>query len=107
MSIHLSPTLISDIGLVAAALSALTFFPQVVHTWQTRSAADLSGPMLGVGASGMILWLVYGVAEHNTPIMLGNAVNLFFTVVLIFFKYYFAASGRAAPGKGGRESGLI
>ena len=101
MSIPLSPTLISDIGLVAAALSALTFFPQVVHTWQTRSAADLSGPMLGVGASGMILWLVYGVAEHNIPIMLGNAVNLFFTVLLIFFKHYFTAPGRAVPGKVG------
>ncbi|MEJ7666679.1 MAG: PQ-loop domain-containing transporter [Hymenobacter sp.] len=97
---NLSPTLISDIGLVAAALSALTFFPQVVHTWRTRSAADLSGPMLGLGASGMILWLVYGVAEHNLPILLGNAVNLFFTVLLIFFKHYFAAPARLRLARG-------
>ena len=100
MSIPVSPTLISDLGLVAAALSALTFFPQVVHTWQTRSAADLSGPMLGLGASGMMLWLVYGVAEHNLPILLGNAINLFFTMLLIFFKHHFAASG-PAPSKVG------
>lgn len=86
-----SATLISYVGLVAAALSALTFFPQVVHTWQTRSATDLSGPMLAVGASSMVLWLVYGAYEHNTPILLGNAVNLFFTLLLVFFKHLFRA----------------
>ncbi|GAA4505855.1 hypothetical protein GCM10023172_34310 [Hymenobacter ginsengisoli] len=86
---HPSATLLSDIGLVAAALSALTFFPQVVHTWQTRSAADLSGPMLAVGASSMVLWLIYGAYEHNLPILLGNAINLFFTLVLVFFKHLF------------------
>lgn len=85
----LSPSLISNIGLLAAALSALTFLPQVLHTWQTRSANGLSGPTLAVGASSMILWLVYGVCEHNTPILLGNAVNLFFTLLLVFFKHHF------------------
>ena len=88
-----SATLLSDIGLVAAALSALTFFPQVVHTWQTRSANGLSGPMLAIGASGMILWLVYGVYEHNLPILLGNAVNLLFTLLLVFFKFHFKQLG--------------
>lgn len=86
---NLSPVLISNIGLVAAALSALTFFPQVLHTWQTRSANGLSGPTLAVGASSMILWLVYGLYEHNTPILLGNAVNLLFTLLLVFFKHHF------------------
>lgn len=91
-----SPSLLSSIGLVAAALSALTFFPQVVHTWRTRSAGGLSGPMLAVGASSMVLWLVYGAYEHNLPILLGNAVNLFFTLLLVFFKFRFRQSG--APG---------
>lgn len=91
-----SPSLIGDIGLVAAALSALTFFPQVVHTWHTRSATGLSGPMLAVGASSMVLWLVYGAYEHNLPILLGNAINLFFTLLLVFFKHLFRE--RALPG---------
>ncbi|MVN75542.1 hypothetical protein GO988_04310 [Hymenobacter sp. HMF4947] len=89
----LSPSLISNLGLLAAALSALTFFPQVLHTWQTRSANGLSGPTLAVGASSMILWLVYGVCEHNTPILLGNAVNLLFTLLLVFFKHHFRLLG--------------
>lgn len=93
---NLSPVLISNIGLVAAALSALTFFPQVLHTWQTRSANGLSGPTLAVGASSMILWLVYGLYQHNVPILLGNALNLFFTLLLVFFKHHFRALGEPA-----------
>jgi MtN3 and saliva related transmembrane protein len=88
-----SSSILSDIGLVAAALSALTFFPQVVHTWQSRSANGLSGPMLAIGASSMILWLVYGTYEHNLPILLGNAVNLLFTLLLVFFKHHFQQLG--------------
>lgn len=88
-----SPSLIGNIGLVAAALSALTFFPQVVHTWQTRSANGLSGPMLAVGASSMLLWLVYGAYDHNLPILFGNSINLFFTLLLVFFKHHFRQLG--------------
>jgi MtN3 and saliva related transmembrane protein len=92
----ISPTTFNAIGLVAAALSALTFFPQVVHTWQTRSANGLSGPMLAIGASSMILWLIYGLHEHNKPIILGNAVNLFFTLLLMYFKHHFRQLGEQA-----------
>ncbi len=91
-----SASIISAIGLVAAALSALTFFPQVLHTWQTRSANGLSGPMLAIGASSMLLWLVYGAYEHNLPIVLGNAVNLLFTLLLVFFKHHFRQLGEPA-----------
>ncbi|MDJ0365989.1 SemiSWEET family transporter [Hymenobacter sp. H14-R3] len=91
-----SASILSTIGLVAAVLSALTFLPQVVHTWQTRSANGLSGPMLAIGASSMILWLVYGLYEHNLPILLGNAVNLLFTLLLVFFKHHFRRLGEPA-----------
>ncbi|RZK94993.1 MAG: hypothetical protein EOO62_30290 [Hymenobacter sp.] len=90
------PAFFSAIGLVAAALSALTFFPQVVHTWRTRSANGLSGPMLAIGASSMVLWLVYGLHEHNLPILLGNAINLLFTLLLVFFKHHFRQLGEPA-----------
>lgn len=82
-------SLVGGIGLVAASLSAVTFVPQVWRTWQTRSARDLSAPMLGVAASSMVLWLVYGYYERNVPVLFGNAVNLFFTLLLVYFKWRF------------------
>ncbi len=87
------------IGLLAAALSALTFFPQVLHTWQTRTAAGLSGSMLAVGASSMALWLLYGSYEHNVPILVGNGFNLLFTLTLVYFKWRFGNSSQHVVGK--------
>lgn len=89
----LSAAVFGDVGLVAAGFSALTFFPQVVHTWATRSANGLSGPMLAVGAISCVLWLVYGVYFHNLPILFGNSINLFFTLLLVFFKHHFRLLG--------------
>lgn len=83
----------TDIGLVAAGCSAITFLPQAIHSWSTRSANGLSGPMLAMGAAACTLWLVYGVYFHNLPILFGNSVNLFFTLLLIFFKYHFRQLG--------------
>ena len=93
----------SDVGLVAAGFSALTFFPQVLHTWTNRSANGLSGPMLAIGAASCILWLVYGLYFHNAPILWGNSINLLFTLLLVFFKHHFQQLGEAtnpvpAPG---------
>lgn len=88
-----SAAVFTDIGLVAAGCSAVTFLPQAIHSWVTRSANGLSGPMLAVGAAACVLWLVYGVYFHNVPILCGNSINLFFTVVLIFFKHHFKLLG--------------
>lgn len=81
--------LFSIIGLAAAALSGLTFFPQVLHTWQKRSAAGLSASMLAVGGASMVLWLAYGSYVHSTPILVGNGFNLLFTLALVYFKWRF------------------
>lgn len=92
----LSPAVFNDVGLVAAGFSALTFFPQVVHSWTARSANGLSGPMLAVGATSCVLWLVYGAYFHNMPILFGNSINLFFTLLLVFFKHHFRQLGEPA-----------
>ncbi len=89
--------LFNGIGLLAAALSGLTFFPQVVHTWQKRSAQGLSGSMLAVGGASMALWLAYGAYTHSVPILLGNGCNLFFTLVLVYFKWHYRSAPPVAP----------
>ena len=85
----LAPAFVNGLGIVAAALSALTFVPQLLEVWRTRTAHDVSGFMLGIAGAGMVLWLVYGVAERSLPIVLGNAVNLLFTLLLAYSKRHF------------------
>ena len=56
------------LGYVAALFATGSFIPQVVKTWRTRSAEDLSFLMLFLHIAGMGLWLTYGVMLGAAPI---------------------------------------
>ena len=85
------------IGLLAASLSAITFAPQVWRTWRTRSARDVSGGTLAVVVASIGLWLIYGWALQDVPILLANSLNLVFTLLLSYYKWRFRGPG---PGAG-------
>jgi MtN3 and saliva related transmembrane protein len=74
------------IGYGAATLTTLAFVPQVLHTWRSKSARDLSLPMMAAFTAGVILWLVYGVALGSAPVIAANAVTLALNLVLIGLK---------------------
>jgi MtN3 and saliva related transmembrane protein len=65
---------------VAATLTTLSFLPQVVRTWRTQSADDLSIAMLLAFGTGVLLWLAYGIATHAMPIIVANAITLALTI---------------------------
>jgi MtN3 and saliva related transmembrane protein len=73
-------------GLVAAALTTLAFLPQVVQTWRSRTAAGLSLPRLVALATGVALWLVYGLGTGQVPVILANGVTLGLVAVLLGLK---------------------
>jgi MtN3 and saliva related transmembrane protein len=47
------------LGYIAALFATGSFVPQVIKTWRTRSAEDLSFLMLLTHVIGMLLWLAY------------------------------------------------
>jgi MtN3 and saliva related transmembrane protein len=63
-------------GLVAGALTTGAWLPQIVQTWRTRSARDLSWAYLATMALGMGLWLAYGLAVVAPAIVITNFVTL-------------------------------
>jgi len=67
---------INLIGFAAATLTTLSFVPQLVKTWQTRSSGDLSLGMLLAFGAGIILWIVFGVATHAAPVIAANVATL-------------------------------
>ena len=73
------------LGYVAGSLTTLAFVPQVVQTWRTRSAGDLSWGMLLIFMTGVGFWLAYGFALASWPIIVCNsltlALNLFIAAV--------------------------
>jgi MtN3 and saliva related transmembrane protein len=79
-------TPITTLGLIAGVLTTLAYLPQVIKTWKTRSAADLSWSMLIILCSGIILWLVYGFYVHDLPILLANIVTFILASIILILK---------------------
>lgn len=77
------------IGLVASALSSLTFMPQVYRAWKTKSVDDLSLAMMIFVFSSTILWLIYGIGRGALPVIICNGIIFALSIVLIFFKFSF------------------
>lgn len=74
------------LGLMAGVLTTVSFVPQVVKTWRTRSARDISGGMLALFGAGVLLWIVYGVSLRDAPIIIANVVTLALALVIVGLK---------------------
>jgi MtN3 and saliva related transmembrane protein len=74
------------LGLLAGTLTTASFIPQVIKTWRTRSASDLSTEMFSVFCGGVTLWLIYGVAVRDVPIVVANAITLILAGAILVMK---------------------
>lgn len=74
------------VGLVAGTLTTAAFFPQVLKTWKSRSAKDLSLGMFSLFCLGVALWLVYGFMVQDIPVIAANMITLMLASTLLFFK---------------------
>jgi len=77
------------IGLTAGTLTTVAFVPQVLKTYKSRSAKDLSLWMFLIFCTGVVLWLIYGIAINAVPVIIANAVTLVLSSVLLIFKFTF------------------
>ena len=78
--------LASIIGLLAAALTSLSYIPQLRKALPRGSTEDISLKMLIVLSSGLSLWIVYGVIHKDWVIALANVVGLFFVGAVLVCK---------------------
>jgi MtN3 and saliva related transmembrane protein len=74
------------LGYAAGALTAFTFLPQVIKTWQSKSAKDVALNMFIIAFVNEIMWLVYGFMLDNWVIILTNAVMLGMSGFMIALK---------------------
>ena len=77
---------VSLLGLVAGAFTTIAFLPQVIKTWKSRSAKDLSLGMFSIFTLGVAMWLVYGFMINDLPVILANVITLILASTLLFFK---------------------
>jgi MtN3 and saliva related transmembrane protein len=64
----------TGVGLLAAALSSLSYVPQVRKALPRGSTHDLSLTTLCILTTGLLLWCVYGVVRVDYVLVLANVV---------------------------------
>jgi len=79
-------TLETLVGFIAAFCTTVSYVPQVRKCWQTGSAGDLSLKMLATLATGIALWVVYGIMKSDIVIITANTVSLLLLMFLLVFK---------------------
>lgn len=77
---------LTSLGLIAATLTTSAFLPQMLKTWQTKSAKDVSFVMLITFITGVFLWLVYGFFRQDLAIILANGATLVFNLIILWLK---------------------
>ncbi|RAI45035.1 SemiSWEET family sugar transporter [Rhodoplanes roseus] len=87
--------LTTAVGLLAALCTTVSYIPQMKKCWQTGRAGDLSLKMYLILATGIALWVMYGVLQGDAVIVLANSVSLAFLATILVFKLREIAADRA------------
>lgn len=80
------PAAVTILGLVAGTLTTLSFLPQLLKAWKSRSTHDISIGMFLLLAVGIMLWIVYGIVTADVPVIVANAVTLVFVGLILALK---------------------
>jgi MtN3 and saliva related transmembrane protein len=80
-------------GYAAGFLTTAAFLPQVLKTYRSRSARDISLVMYLVFTAGIVLWLIHGLLAGSGPVVAANSVGLLLSVAMVVMKIVFDRSG--------------
>lgn len=79
-------TLAEVLGLAAGTITSITFLPQVIRIWKTRSVKDISLLMVLLLVTGTVCWLTYGLLKNDAAIIYTNVMVLIMSLVIFYFK---------------------
>ncbi len=82
----MSKNFIAAAGFLAGTLTTLAYLPQVIKSWRTKSADDISLGMFLLLVTGISVWVFYGILIHSTPLVLFNSVTLAEAGIILYVK---------------------
>ena len=74
------------IGYTAGVLGVVSFIPQVIKSWKSKSMHDLSWGWLALFTTADVLWIIYGVLLSAMPVIVTNVAILLLLLVLVYLK---------------------
>jgi len=79
-------TLTAALGTAASVLSTVSLMPQVIRTWRTRSAGDISATWLAVALIAMVLWISYGGLVGAQAVIWANGLTALQAAFILWVK---------------------
>ena len=79
-------------GYIAAILTTAAFLPQLIKTFKTKKADDISLFTLIMFIVGVLCWIIYGYKISSIPILLANLITLLLNLLILISKIYFSKS---------------
>lgn len=74
------------LGSVAAFITTFCWLPQILKIVREKKAADISLFTTGALATGVFLWLLYGVLIGSWPLIMANVVSFLFITTIVGLK---------------------
>jgi MtN3 and saliva related transmembrane protein len=78
--------LIDLIGATGAVMTTLCWLPQALKAIREKDTRALSLPATAAFTGGIGLWLIYGLAINDWPLIGSNAVTLVLMAVIVAMK---------------------
>jgi MtN3 and saliva related transmembrane protein len=81
------PTLLIDaIGMAGAVLTTVCWLPQAIKIIRDKDTRAISLPTNVAFTVGIALWLVYGIAQVDWPLISSSIVTLMLMMVIVTLK---------------------
>ena len=74
------------LGIVAGVLTVVAFVPQVIRAWRTKHTRDLSLWGFALLITAGSLWMIYGAASADWPVVATNGGMVLLNVALLAAK---------------------
>jgi MtN3 and saliva related transmembrane protein len=81
--------IIKYIGFFAAFCTTISFLPQAIKVYKSKSTKDISLSMFLIFTIGVLSWLIYGLIISDLPVILANAITLILSSIILFYKIRF------------------
>ena len=69
--------------MAAAACTTISFVPQVIHILKSKDTAGISITMYSIFTFGVLLWVIYGFAIGDMPVLAANLATLILTLCVL------------------------
>ena len=79
--------IVEIIGYLGGFFITISFIPQLIKSYRTKSVEDISVWMIITTLIGTVFWLTYGFLTNTLPILVANFIFIVTVLYQLFLKF--------------------